>query len=312
MKKYRKIKSAKISRDENKRRGFFDYYFHKYCILPIKILKVSLYDTVRQDGVEHAGYLAFLSLLSLFPFLIFLIAIIGFFGASDVGVQVVHLILSSAPQEMADALAPRIDEIISGPPQSFLTLAIIGVIWTASSSVEGCRTILNRAYRVASPPPYVWRRFISILEFFIIIFSIVVGLLIFVIVPSLYQELVTQHLPLKFYIDFDLFYIRHLAIFLLLTITTSLLYFALPNVKQHITQTIPGSILTVILWVALEKLFSFYLSNFHQFNLVYGSLAGMMISLMFFYLISLVFILGAEFNYHCHRTYQVFLKDSRR
>ncbi len=290
-----------------KSRSKFDYFFRKYLVIPIKLLRVAIIDTVRQDGVEHAGYLAFLSILSLFPFLIFLISIIGFFGASDAGAAAIHMILSSAPKEVSEALLPRINEIISGPPQSFLTIAIIGVIWTASSSVEGCRTILNRAYRVEFPPPYLWRRFISILEFFVIIFSIVIGIILFIFTPMILKELEVG-LHFKLYIDYDLFYIRHLAIFLLLSCATSLLYYALPSAKQKITQTVPGSILVVILWVSLEKIFSFYLENFHQFSLVYGSLAGIIVSLMFFYLISLVFIFGAEFNYHFHRTYQVFLR----
>jgi membrane protein len=289
------------------------YYLHKYLIIPVKILRTAIIDTVRQDGIEHAGYLAFLSILSLFPFLIFLISIIGFFGASEIGAQFVQTILASAPKEVVGALAPRINEIISGPPQSFLTIAIIGVIWTASSSVEGCRTILNRAYRVALPPPYLWRRFISILEFMIIIFTIVIGIMIFIFAPIILKE-AEVNFHFKFHIDYDFFYLRHLAIFTILACATSLLYYALPNAKQKITQTVPGSILTVLLWVALEKLFALFLENFHQFNFVYGSLAGVIISLMFFYLISLVFILGAEFNYHFHRTYQIFLnpKVSRR
>ena len=73
-------------------------------------------DTVRQDGVEHAGYLAFLSILSIFPFLIFLISIIGFFGASEVGIKIIFDILNSAPKEVTEALIPRVNEIISGPP----------------------------------------------------------------------------------------------------------------------------------------------------------------------------------------------------
>ncbi len=291
-----------------KTRSKFNYYFHKYFIIPLKIFRIAIVDTIRQDGVEHAGYLAFLSLLSLFPFLIFLVSIIGFFGASQAGIQAIHAILASMPKEIVITLAPRIDEIISGPPQSFLTIAIIGVIWTASSSVEGCRTILNRAYRVAFPPPYVWRRFISLLEFFVIIFSIVISIVSFVILPVLLKEAETEF-SFKLPFDYDFFYLRYLAVFTLLICATSLLYYALPNAKQKFTQTVPGSILVVILWVGLEKLFSFYLNNFHQFNLVYGSLAGVMISLMFFYLISLIFIFGAEFNYHFHRTYQVFLKD---
>jgi membrane protein len=290
-----------------RKRSKLSYNFRKYFIIPLKILRVATIDTVRQDGVEHAGYLAFLSLFSLFPFLIFLISIVGFLGASEIGAQIIHTILASAPKEMSEALAPRIDEIISGPPQSFLTIAIIGVVWTASSSVEGCRTILNRAYRVAFPPPYLWRRFISILEFFVIIFSIVIGIVIFIILPGFLKEIEGKFLP-NLHIDYDFFYLRQAAIFTLLTSATSLLYYALPNAKQKITQTVPGSILVVLLWIALENLFSLYLKNFHQFSLIYGSLAGMIVSLMFFYLISLAFIFGAEFNYHFHRIYRIFLR----
>src|SRR3989338_10788634 len=161
-----------IELKSSKKRGKISYNFRKYFILPIKILRVALVDTIRQDGVEHAGYLAFLSILSIFPFLIFLISIIGHFGGEQVGPKAIFNIINSLPKEVVESLMPRIAEIISGPPQSFLTLAIIGVIWTASSSVEGLRTILNRAYRVHLPPPYLLRRLINIIEFFIITFSI--------------------------------------------------------------------------------------------------------------------------------------------
>lgn len=287
-----------------RRRSRFNYFYHKYLLLPAQIIRIAVIDTIRHDGIEHAGYLAFLSILSLFPSLIFLIAIVGFFGASEAGTQIINVIISSTPKEIGEALAPRINEITSGPEQSFLTIAIIGVIWTASSSVEGCRTILNRAYRVAFPPTYILRRLISILEFFVIIFTIVSGIIIFVVVPTFLKKFnLGVHAA-----DFDIFYLRQIAIFSLLTCATSLLYYALPNAKQKITQTVPGSIFAVFLWISLGKLFEIYLEDFHQVNFVYGSLAGIIASLMFFYLISLIFIFGAEFNYHFHRAYQVFLR----
>lgn len=291
----------------DKKRSKVAYNFRKYFIFPLKIFRIAIFDTIRQDGIEHAGYLAFLSILSLFPFLIFLIAIIGFFGASNLGISAIHQVLDSLPKEMVEALAPRIDEIISGPPQSFLTLAIIGVIWTASSSVEGCRTFLNRAYRISSPPPYIWRRFVSFFEFFVIVFLIIIAIFVFVIAPSAMIK-IEQSFSLRFNVDYDFFGLRYPLIFMVLTAATSLLYYALPNAKQRITQTIPGSILAVTLWFVVERIFEFYLDNFHQVNLVYGSLAGIIISLLFFYFISLIFIVGAEFNYHFHRVYQVFLK----
>ncbi len=288
-------------------RSKINYYFRKYFIIPLKIFRKSVIDTINHDGIEHAGYLAFLSILSFFPSLIFLIAVIGLFGESKIGTDFLHELVSSLPNEMSRGLTPRINEIISGPSDGYLTIAIIGVIWTASSSVEGCRTILNRAYRVAFPPPYILRRLVSIFEFFIIIFVIISGILIFVIVPVILKYFEKQF-SIKLAIDYDFFYLRQLAIFSILTISTSVLYFALPNVKQKIWQTIPGSVLAVILWITLVDFFSLYLENFDQMNFVYGSIAGIIISLMFFYLISLVFIFGAEFNYNFHRVYQFFLK----
>lgn len=293
----------------NKRR--FSYNVRKYCILPFKILRISIIDTIRQDGVEHAGYLAFLSILSLFPFLIFLIAIIGLFGESDAGNKIIYSLIHTAPKGFVEALIPRIQEIISGPPQSFLTVAIIGVIWTASSSVEGCRTILNRAYRVHYPPPYLWRRLFSIFEFFVIVIIIVCSILTFIILPIVLDTL-NSNFSVIFEINYDIFYLRHIAIYILLICTTSLLYYALPSAQQKISKTIPGSILAVSLWFVVQESFSFYLENFRQVNFIYGSLAGVIVSLMFFYLVSLTFILGAEFNYHFHRTYKVFLRKPEK
>ena len=290
-----------------KSRSKINYFFHKYFLIPLKIFRKSVIDTIRHDGIEHAGYLAFLSILSFFPSLIFLIAVIGLFGESKIGTDFLHELVSSLPNEMSRGLTPRINEIISGPSDGYLTIAIIGVIWTASSSVEGCRTILNRAYRVAFPPPYILRRLVSIFEFFIIIIVIISGILVFVVVPLILKYFEKQF-SLSLKIDYDFFYLRQLAIFVILTISTSVLYYALPNAQQKISQTIPGSILAVILWVTLVDFFSLYLENFDQMNFVYGSIAGIIISLMFFYLISLVFIFGAEFNYNFHRVYQFFLK----
>ncbi len=293
------------------RRSKTNYYLHKFLLIPARIFRISVIDTIRHDGIEHAGYLAFLSILSLFPSLIFLVSIVGLLGATEAGITVINKALASAPGDMSAALYPRINEIISGPENSFLTIAIIGVIWTASSSVEGCRTILNRAYRVTFAPPYLLRRLISIFEFFVIIFVIVSGIISFIILPNIIKFIENEFGLDLTGIDLDAFYLRQILLLTILMGAVSLLYYILPNAKQKITQTVPGSILAVIMWILFGKLFELYLNHFPQVNFVYGSLAGIIASLMFFYLISLVFIFGAEFNYHFHRAYKIFLKKPK-
>jgi len=132
--------------------------------------------------------------------------------------------------------------------------------------------------------------------------------MVFVIAPSILsiQEIESS---LKFLDHYDSPESRQIIIMLFLVCATSLLYYVIPNVKQKITKTFPGAILTVFLWFQIQKLFSYYLDNFHQFNFIYGGLAGIMIYLMFFYLVNLIFIFGAQFNYHLYRVYKIFLRN---
>ena len=239
------------------------FWFKKYVRIPYVIFKHSVLDTIRQDGIEHAGYLAFLSILSLFPFLIFLVSILTFLGDSETGAKTIVFLLSSAPPDIASALSPRIEEILNGPPQSLLTIAIIGIIWTASSAVEGIRTILNRAYRIFSPPPYIWRRLLSIFQFFMITISITAAMVLLVIFPALLKK-IELVLTTNFRIDYDWMRLREVVIFLILFISTALLYYIIPNAEQRFIHTLPGAFVCVILFphVFLSGLFCSSLFSF--------------------------------------------------
>ncbi|MFT7086749.1 MAG: membrane protein [Rickettsiales bacterium] len=197
---------------------------------------------------------------------------------------------------------PRINEIVNGPPQGILTVAIIGIIWTASSAVEGLRTILNRASRAPSPPAYIWGRLLSVAQFIVITLIISATVIILVLAPAILKKLEIM-LSVNFSINYDWLYFRQLIIILALFIATSSTYYYITDVKQRYIDTFPGAIVTIILWVAILFLLTIYLENFHQFNLVYGSLGGIIGVLMLLYFANLAFIIGAEFNYHFKRAY---------
>src|SRR5690606_3894741 len=134
----------------------------------------AVINLVDHDGVEHAGYLAFLGLLAIFPFMVFLVALTGFAGQAEIGQQFIAHMFSVLPQDAVLALRPRVEEIISGPSSGLLTVSILGAIWTASSAVEGYRTVLNKAYHVGTPPAYVWRRLMAIVQLLIFSFFMLV------------------------------------------------------------------------------------------------------------------------------------------
>lgn len=251
---------------------------------------------IDHDGVEHAGYMSFMLLVSIFPFFTFMLAFTSFFGASELGEKFIQIAVDTIPEHSADLVKFRINELTKSPPQSLLTIAIIGLIWTSSSFVECIRTILNRVYNVSSPPHYVFRRMLSIVQFFVISAIISFAMFIFIIVPIGLGKIPQFVDYTKDYVNI-LNFIRYTTIFLCLFLSVCALYCAIPNMKVKFSNVIPGALLTVIFWFASARILSKYISYYNQFDIIYGSLGSIIITLVFFYIVNMIFIIGAEFNY---------------
>lgn len=265
-----------------------------------KCLGKAIVRTVEHDGVEHAGYMSFMVLLSLFPFLVFFLVLTSLAGASELGQNFMSILIDSLPDNTTIPIKQRIYEIMRVPPQSLMTLAIIGSIWTASSFVEGLRTILNRVYHISSPPPYLWGRLMSIAQFFIISVILSFAMFILVIVPIGLAKIPAIVDAIQGYSIF-LAYWRSVLVFICLFVTVVLLYYIIPNGKVQIKEVLPGAFLTVVLWMISGHLLSRYIVYYNQLNVVYGSLGSIIITLIFFYVINMLFIYGAVFNYLYYR-----------
>jgi membrane protein len=268
----------------------------------------SIYNTVDHSGIEHAGYIAFLLMLSIFPFLVFFMAIIGFIGSTELRELLLNLIMESSWAASIDALKPRILEITSSPPQGLLTIAILSTLWTASSIFEGLRTILNRAYCVENTPAYLFRRLFSIIEFLCVIVVTLLTMVFLIVLPHV-SEFLQKYLFLSKeglllgLISPEAGKLRYFILYGYAFFLISSLYYFLPNKKLgSVFYTFPGSIITLTMCSLFTSLFKYYLSTFEQFNVVYGSLAGIIISLVYFYVCSLIFIFGAELNYNIYQS----------
>jgi membrane protein len=266
----------------------------------MKKIIVNLYKSVirmiNHDGIEHSGYMSFMVLLSIFPFFIFILAFTGFFGASELGEKFIQLALENMPAQSIDSIRTRVKELITTPPQGLLTLAIIGSLWTSSSFVECLRTILNRVYEITSPPNYFLRRMLSIAQFLFISTVICLAMLLLIIIPIGLQK-IPQFMNLIQDYKTILNFSRYFLIFLSLFFTVCSLYYLIPNIKLHFLEVIPGALLSVFLWVLSGYLLSTYLVYYNQLDIIYGSLGSIIVTLIFFYIVNMIFILGAEFNY---------------
>ena len=261
----------------------------------LKCLYKAADKTVNTDGIEHAGYMSFMVLFSIFPFLVFFLALTSFFGASELGNNFIQIILENLPEKSIESISARVNELAKAPPQRLLTLAIVGSIWTASSFVEGLRTILNKIYEVKFPPPYIRRRLLSIAQFLIISLLISLAMLILVVIPWILGKFPATNKMIEGY-EVTFATLRYLFILVSLFFGASSLYYIIPNVSLKYKEIVPGAILTVLLWVMSGYLLSKYIIYYNQLSIVYGSLGSIIITLLFFYIINVIFIYGAAFN----------------
>ncbi len=267
----------------------------------LDILRNTLEHMLRDDGLSQAGNLAFLSLLSLFPFFIFIISSAGFFGQTELGSNFVTLILDALPGQVAAALEEPVRQVITDPGRGILGLSLVFAAWTASAAIEGARSSVNRAYGLHEVHPF-WRTRLESLALIVISPGLIIAVMgILVIVPVMWEQ-VSNSFVLPF--SLDAFW-NHLHTGIMIYITFQAvfgLFYVLPAAKMTIRGVLPGALLVTVSWLLISSLFSQVIGRFGQHAVVYAGLANIIVTLLYFYVLAIAFVFGAELNAAVART----------
>ncbi len=250
---------------------------------------------MEDEGLELSGYIAFTAFLALFPFLIFLAALAGFLGDQDTADGFIQAMFEFMPADVAETLAPAVLEVINSRQGGLLTFGIVSTLWFSSSGIEALRAGLNRAYGVREERPIWWLRLQSLA--FVIVGALVIFFLSLVVLlgPIVWRALGPgiEHV-FEYWLVWTT--MRYVVAAVLLWGALMLLHRWLPNTRQAYRRVVPGVYVTVVLWLAGASLFALYLGNVADYAMIYGSLGGVTITLVFFYLTAAIFIFGAELN----------------
>jgi len=262
------------------------------------ILVKAFFKLVQDEGLEYAGYLAYLNIFSLFPLFIILSIIIGTIADNEINARIITMILSYIPT-YSTLVNKQIQAIISGPSIEMLSFASIGAVWTTTSSLEGLRTTFNKIYKVKTPHFFIKTRLISILQFFLILIIFIITIFSFIIIPKIFVALESfLHTEIISILNFEKYDLSYVTALCIIFIVVASIYYSFTNKKITFISVLPGSAITTGLWAISAKIMGIYLSlQFKQISLVYGSLSGILIILLFFYVANLILLYGAEFNY---------------
>lgn len=258
----------------------------------IKRVSVGVYN----DGFVHAGNLAYLSILALFPFLILAAAIAHLLGQSQDAQLTVANLLARLPPNVAETLRDPIEEVLSARTGGLLWLGALVGLWTAGSFIETIRDILRRAYGVKYTAPFWEYRLASILLILGAVLLMMIAFAASVALSSLHAALV-QWFPFAEGIGTRLGIYRLIPGVTLFLTFYALFYALTPSrYRKHGCRKWPGALIITAWWIATVELLPEVLGLLGGYSLTYGSLAGVMIVLLFFFVVGLGVVIGAELN----------------
>ncbi len=249
------------------------------------------------DGFIHAGNLAYLALIALFPFFILLAAAFSLIGGSVGGEAAIEAVFSTMPPSVANALAGPIREVMTARTGIFLWLGALVALWTVGSLIETVRDILRRAYGTHFSKGFFHYRLLSI---GIITGAVVLMLLSFsmqVLIVGV-EQFVSRVLPEQYQAVGVVAISRGVSGLGLFLAIYMLFYSLTPSKYRRLKQCPkwPGALFTTLWWIGVTLALPPLLASLLSYDATYGSLAGVMVALFFFYLVGLGMVMGAELN----------------
>ncbi|PNZ70818.1 YihY/virulence factor BrkB family protein [Staphylococcus croceilyticus] len=271
-------KPAKYTKDSN----FFSYL---------------IYRIGKDDAAGLAAQMTYHFVLALFPMLIFLLTLLPLFNLDQK--QITDL-LSNAPAETSTIIKSVISDVTKNSSGGLLSIGLILAIWSASNGMTAIMNSFNVAYDVEDSRNGILLKILSV------VFTVVLGVVFLAAMTlptmgSVIADFLFGPLGLDDEIKWIFNLIQIVLPFIIILILFTILYSVAPNVKTKFKSVLPGAIFTSVIWLIGSFAFGFYISNFGNYSKTYGSIAGIIILLIWIYLTSFIILVGAEINAIIHQ-----------
>ena len=278
--------------------------------------KTSWFATLKRTATEFsednlsdwAAGLTYYGLLSLFPALVALVSLIGLFGDPQSTTNTItDIVTSIGPQSSAQTFSGPIESITSHRSAAGIALVVglIVALWSASGYVGAFMRASNVIYETPEGRP-IWKlrplQILVTLAMVILLAVIALGLVLTGPIVDAVAEPIGVSSTATTVWD-----IAKWPVLAALFITMiSVLYYASPNVKlRGFKWVTPGSIVALVVWVLASAAFAFYVSKFGSYDKTYGTLAGVIVVLIWLWITNLAILFGHELNAERERSMEI-------
>lgn len=255
--------------------------------------------TIREIADDNcaglAAQLAFYFLLSLFPAMLFLVALAGYLPVDGIVPLLIESVEGVAPGELVALIRSELDEVAARGHASLLTVGIVGALWSSSAAAVAIIDALNEAYDVEERRPWWKRRVVAIaLTAALAVVAIVVfGLLL--VGPSVAVDAAARF-GLSNAVVAGWALLRWPMLLGSAVLGIDLVYHFAPNRRASWAWITPGALLSTGLWIVSSVLFKAYVTNVADYGATYGTITGVIVTMLWFYVSGFSMLVGAELN----------------
>jgi membrane protein len=272
------------------------------------ILKRTVREFQEDNLSDWAAALTYYGLLALFPALIAMVSLLGIFGdPQTTTAKLTEIITELGPESSAETFKGPIESIVKDQSAAGLAfvLGLALALWSASGYVGAFIRASNIIYETPEGRPFWKLRPLQIavtLAMIVLMALLAVGL----VLTGPVVEAIAGPVGLSS-TAVDVWNIAKWPVMALIFIfMVDVLFYASPNVKvRGFRWVTPGACVAIVVWALASALFAFYVANFGSYDKTYGTLAGLVVLLLWFWITNLAILFGHQLNAERERSAEI-------
>jgi membrane protein len=277
-------------------------------------LKRTASEFQEDNLADWAAALTYYALLSLFPAVIAMISLIGIFGdPKSTTASLTEIITEIGPESAAETFQGPIESITEHRATAGFTFffGLVLAVWSASGYTGAFMRASNVIYETREGRPF-WKLRplqLAVTLVMIVFLTLLAASLVLTgpIVAAVAKPLGVGATAVDIW-NVAKWPVMALVFLLMLAI----LYYASPNAKlRGFVWVSPGSLVAIVVWIVASGLFGFYVANFGSYDKTYGTLGGLIVLLIWFWITNLAILFGHQLNSELERSVELEEGQSR-
>jgi membrane protein len=265
----------------------------------VDFFKLTLKEVEEDHVSAFAGNLTYKAIFAIFPFFTFLLSLLGLFNATELVNTMIESLSGVVPDSARQFIQEQLLNITKSQAEDTFTFAaiisILLALWGVSGAFRSVMEAMNVMYEVEEDRPF-WKKYGLSIFISLAVAALMLTAFVIVVFGRSIGGAVAEAIGLGAVFQVVWTIVQWPIVACIVLFTFAVIYYFAPAAEQKWRWISPGAVLAFAFWLLFSLAFSYYAGNFSSYNETYGSLAGVIIFMLYIYYSALIMLVGAEMN----------------